>query len=190
MQGINSGILFNPFFKDWGNGTECTFAAWTKLGGVADAPGACAATLRALTGWADRNLTGLSTPVCWDDQRELHTIFGKRGWDGPVSDTGNSSCLQPTHLRTGLHNLQGSLPGSALVKHKIPCFSLTILLASFSTVTIVITLIIFHKWITQKDNTFQIKVCLGKMRLWMVKSFSPVRSVIQLQTGFGSLRQM
>lgn len=66
MQGINTGILFNPFIKDWGNGpesTRSTFAAWTKSGGVADAPGACAAIPRALTGWADRNLIALSTAL-------------------------------------------------------------------------------------------------------------------------------
>lgn len=96
MQGINTGILFNPFMKDWGNGRECTyntFADWTKLGGVADAPEACAAMQRALTGWADRNLTTQGSGV-WlgcPEGTALNLCEGS-GWDCPAPAGSN----QPT----------------------------------------------------------------------------------------------
>lgn len=71
MQEIDTGILFKPFIKDWGKGTECacsTFAAWTKL--EADAPDACAAIHR------DIDRLGTQEPYCTeyrcDTQRKLH----------------------------------------------------------------------------------------------------------------------
>ena len=63
-------IMSNIFINDLDNGTECTlsrFADGTKLGGVADTAGVCAAIQRdcdRLEKWADRNLTKFNKVKC------------------------------------------------------------------------------------------------------------------------------
>lgn len=122
VQGIDTGIPFNPFIKDWGKGTECaysTFAAWTKLEEWLTQQMLVLPSTETLTGWARRNLAVLSTGVwLWYPEETALNLCEERL--GLPCARHRQFQLAPTNSPqdTGLDNLQGSLPSSALPIHK------------------------------------------------------------------------